>query len=80
VSSEYIKQVISENIFSAYMLDEVLKRNSVDFHAMTAEHTEVLGQFLDFSALSVEQLKECLVSGYLSMDWSKFIKEESLNE
>ena len=42
--------------------------------AMTSEHTEILGQFLDFTAMDIKQLKECLVSGYLSMDRSKFCK------
>lgn len=41
---------------------------------MTSEHTEILGQFIDFTAMDIEQLKECLISGYLSMDRSKFCK------
>lgn len=69
-----IKKIISDSIFYDYDSEEVYRRNSVDYHAMTSEHTEVLGQFLDYTAMNVEQLKECLVSGYLSMDRSKFCK------
>ena len=69
-----IKKTILDNIFHDYDLEEVFCRNSVDYHAMTSEHTEILGQFLDYTAMDVEQLKECLVSGYLSMDRSKFCK------
>lgn len=72
---ENIKQMISDNIFYDYDLDEIFERNAVDFHAMTSDHTEVLGQFIDFTAMDVEQLKECLISGYLSMDRTKFIKK-----
>ena len=69
-----IKQMISNNIFYEYDFDEVFERNAVDFHAMTSDHAEILGQFLDFTAMDVEQLKECLISGYLSMDRTKFIR------
>ena len=69
-----IKKTISDNIFHDYDSEEVFCRNSVDYHAMTGEHTEILGQFLDYAGMNVEQLKERLVSGYLSMDRSKFCK------
>lgn len=69
-----IKQTISDNIFHDYDSNEVLDRNTIEYHGMTGEHTEILGQFLDFTAMNVEQLKECLISGYLSMDRSKFCK------
>lgn len=72
---ENIKQVITNNIFYDYNLDEILERDAVNFHAMTSEHAEILGQFIDFTAMDVEQLKECLISGYLSMDRSKFINK-----
>lgn len=72
---ENIKQMISNNIFYDYNQDEAFERNAVDFHAMTSDHTEILGQFIDFTAMDVEQLKECLISGYLSMDRSKFINK-----
>ena len=69
-----LKKTISDNIFHDYDSEEVFCRNSVDYHAMTGEHVEILGQFLDYTAMDVKQLKECLVSGYLSMDRSKFCK------
>lgn len=72
---ENIKQMIFNNIFYDYNPDEVFERNAVDFHAMTSDHTEILGQFIDFTAMDVEQLKECLISGYLSMNRSKFISK-----
>ena len=69
-----IKLIISDNIFHDYDSEEVWCRNSVEYHAMTGEHAEILGQFLDYTAMDVEHLKECLVSGYLSMGRSKFCK------
>ena len=69
-----IKNTISDNFFRGSDSEEVFCRNSVEYHAMTGEHTEILGQFLDFTAMDTEQLKECLISGYLSMDRSKFCK------
>lgn len=72
--NENIEQMIYDSIFYEYDLDEVFERNAVDFHAMTGEHTEILGQFLDYTAMDIEQLKECLISGYLNMDRTKFIK------
>ena len=69
-----VKQNVSENIFYDYNSEDVLERNAIEYHAMTGEHTEILGQFLDYTAMDVEHLKECLVSGYLSMDRSKFCK------
>ncbi len=61
-----IKQELLKDIFYDYDLDEVDERNAVDYHSMTGEHTEVLGQFLDKIAFNVEQLKECLILGYLN--------------
>lgn len=40
--------------------------NSVDFHAMTHEDTEILGMFCDFTGIRGEKLKRILVKGYLS--------------
>lgn len=60
-----VKQNVSENIFYDYNSDEVWERNVVEYHVMTGEHTEILGQFLDYTAMDVEQLKECLVNGYI---------------
>lgn len=40
--------------------------NSVDFHAMTHEDTEILGMFCDFTGIHGEKLKRVLVKGYLS--------------
>ena len=68
------KENNSDNIFHDYDSEEVWRRNSVCYHDMTDEHAEILGQFLDYTAMDIEQLKECLVSGYLSMDRSKFCK------
>lgn len=60
-----IKQELLKGILYDYDSEEVYERNAVDYHAMTGEHTEILGQFLDKTQLNVEQLKECLVLGYL---------------
>lgn len=62
-----IIKAVSDDIFYDYNIDKVIERDAVDFHAMTGEHTEVLGQFIDYTAMDAEQLKECLISGYLSM-------------
>ena len=39
--------------------------NSVDFHAITHEDTEILGMFCDFTAIHGEKLKQLLINGYL---------------
>lgn len=39
--------------------------NSVDFHAMTHEDTEILGMFCDFTGIHGEKLKRILIKGYL---------------
>lgn len=76
-----ITERVSDDIFYEYDPNEVFERDAVNFHAMTSEHTEVLGQFLDYTAMDVEQLKKCLVNGFLSMaevsiDESKFSPKE----
>lgn len=40
--------------------------DSVNFHAMTHEDTEILGQFCDYTAAHGEILKEILLLGYLA--------------
>ena len=39
--------------------------NSVDFHAMTHEDTEILGMFCDFTGIHGNGLKRVLVEGLL---------------
>ena len=41
-----IKKTISDNIFHDYDSKEVWRRNPVEYHAMTSEHTEILDSFL----------------------------------
>lgn len=68
-----IKMQIDKSIFHEYDSNSLFDRNIEEFHNMTKDHTEILGQFLDFTAMSIEQLKECLLSGYIHMDRAKFI-------
>lgn len=76
-----ITERVSDDIFYEYNLDEVFERDACEYHAMTSEHTEILGQFLDYSGMDIEQLKKCLINGFLSMvevsiDYPKFSSEE----
>lgn len=41
------------------------ENDSVNFHAMTYEDTEILGMFCDFTAIRGEKLKLTLIRGYL---------------
>lgn len=41
------------------------ENDSVNFHAMTHEDTEILGMFCDFTAIRGEKLKLTLIRGYL---------------
>ena len=66
-----VKQNVSENIFYDYNSEDVLERNAIEYHAMTGEHTEILGQFLDVTGMDVEDLKECLINGYLNRIMNK---------
>lgn len=59
-----LKQNVMDEIFHDYDT-EVFRRDAVDFHAMTGEHAEILGQFIDHTGMSVDELKDCLVTGYL---------------
>lgn len=60
----YLRRLESE-IFEPYDINEIEQSDRCDFHAMTSEHTEVLGQFLDYTAKTPEELKRCLLLGYL---------------
>lgn len=59
------KQMVMDSIFHKYELFEVFTRDATEYHAMTDEHTEILGQFIDYTGMNVEELKDCLVTGYL---------------
>ncbi len=58
----YIRDVMKD-IY--YECDIDLDKNLVDKHAMTNEHVEILGQFLDYTGVDPERLKRILVQGYL---------------
>lgn len=47
---------IMNNIFTEYNYYEVIHQDACEMHNMTGEHTEILGQFLDFAAMTPEQL------------------------
>ena len=40
--------------------------DSINFHAMTHEDTEILGQFCDFTGITGDTLREVLLLGYLT--------------
>lgn len=73
IKENMIKTQIGKNIFHEYDSNSLFDWNIEEFHNMTKDHTEILGQFLDFTAMSIEELKECLLSGYIHMDRAKFI-------
>lgn len=59
-----LKQNVMDEIFHDYGT-EVFCRDAIDYHSMSYEHTEILGQFMDHTGMSVDDLKDCLVTGYL---------------
>lgn len=61
---------IMNNIFTEYNYYEVIHQDACEMHNMTGEHTEILGQFLDFAAMTPEQLKNILVAGYMTISKS----------
>ena len=58
-----LKNQIMDEIF--YEQDCDLDENPAENHAMTIQHEEVLGQFLDFTGIDPEELKKVLVNGYI---------------
>ena len=60
LKNELIKEIFYED---DYDLD--LDENPSYKHAITNEHEEVLGQFLDFTGIDPEELKNVLVEGYI---------------
>lgn len=60
----YLRRLESE-IFKPYDIDKLEQGDRCNFHAMTSEHAEILGQFLDHSTMTPDELKRCLILGYL---------------
>lgn len=58
-----LKRELMEQIFYDHDCD--LDENPAINHAMTVEHEEVLGQFLDFTGIDPDELKIVLVEGYI---------------
>lgn len=67
VDREIVKQYFMESLFERVRLDDERSEtdNSVNYHAMDIEDTEILGSFCDMTAIHGEKLKEVLVEGYL---------------
>lgn len=59
-----LKQNVMDEIFHDYGT-EIFRRDAIDYHNMSDEHIEILGQFMDHANMSVDDLKDCLVTGYL---------------
>lgn len=64
-----IRDELINDIF--YDSDILLEENPEDHHAMTVVHEEVLGQFLDRTGITPEELKGILVDGYLKLNEEK---------
>ena len=64
MSKEY--EQLKDDIFYGYDFDEVFGRDAVEFHAMSYDHTEVLGQFIDRTGMNAEELKDCLLKGWIN--------------
>lgn len=67
VDREIVKQYFMESLFEGVRLDDDQSDmdNSVNYHAMNVEDTEILGSFCDMTDIHGEKLKEVLVEGYL---------------
>lgn len=61
------KNKIKSDIFAEYDYYEVIHQDACEMHNMTGEHTEILGQFLDFTAMTPNELKDVLIDGYMSI-------------
>lgn len=59
-----IKKVIKD-IWGDKKINKMQIEDSIYFHNMTREETEILGYFCDFTGIHGEQLKGVLVRGYL---------------
>lgn len=69
-NAKKLEKALAEDFFYPYNFDEVFERDAVDYHCMTAEHAEMLGQFLDCTGMSVDDLKFVLIRGYIEYrDW-----------
>ena len=53
------------SIFTDYKIN--IDQNPTENHVMTIEHEEILGQFLDYTGIDPEGLKEILVKWYVNM-------------
>lgn len=58
---------LSDNFFNAYDPQNDYDRDATKYHIMEGRHAEILGEFLDCTALDAEKLKECLIRGWISM-------------
>lgn len=67
VDREIVKRYFMESLFEGVRLDDDRSDmdNSVNYHAMNVEDTEILGSFCDMTDIHGEKLKEVLVEGYL---------------
>lgn len=67
VDREIVKRYFMESLFERVRLDDDRSEmdNSVNYHVMDIEDTEILGSFCDMTAIHGEKLKEVLVEGYL---------------
>ena len=60
-------QQLKDAVFYEYDSDEIFGRDAVEFHAMSYDHVEVLGQFIDRTGMGVDELKDCLVKGWVRL-------------
>ena len=67
VDREIVKRYFMESLFEGVRFEDERSEtdNSVNYHAMDIEDTEILGSFCDMTAIHGERLKEVLVEGYL---------------
>lgn len=67
VDREIVKRYFMDSLFEGVRLDDDRSDmdNSVNYHAMNVEDTEILGSFCDMTDIHGEKLKEVLVEGYL---------------
>lgn len=69
VDREIVKRYFMESLFEMVRFadDRSEMDNSINYHAIDIEDTEILGSFCDMTAIHGEKLKEVLVEGYLKM-------------
>lgn len=63
---QQLYEIMYNEFYRSGLMNNLVEKNSCDYHSITHNDTEILGAFCDMTGIHNEKLKRILLLGYMA--------------